>query len=191
MELEELKDEWQKYNRTLSDKSGGSHRITIRKKSWFIRNKIAISGVACIATALLLFVLLLIHIMGSKNEMNFAIIICCSIIGLYAFVKGIFTLLYFRTINKIDNGVYKFMHNNLRNQLFFVYEQMLWLWVLLPCVLTFFPIIFVQNTPIQEGFYRIYLISVGIIYLIIVFVFSRIVCRKRRKILSEINHIER
>ncbi|MDD3645033.1 MAG: hypothetical protein PHR19_05845, partial [Bacteroidales bacterium] len=42
-------------------------------------------------------------------------IICCSIIGIYTFVKGIFTLLYFGAINKTDNEVHQFMLKNLKN----------------------------------------------------------------------------
>lgn len=186
MELDELKEGWQKYNERINNQSNGFNRIIVRKKSWIVQNKIALNGIICIAAALLLFILLFRHISRIEIERNLAMIICCSIIGIYTFVKGIFTLLYFRAINKTDNEVHQFMLKNLNNQLFFVYEQMLWLWGLLPSILLLLPVIIVQFIPVQEGFYRVYFISIGIIYLTTVLVFSGILCKKRKKIISEI-----
>ncbi len=189
MELEELKDVWQKYNSRMGDNTSGFDNISVQKKSWVVRNKIAISGGGCIVIALLLFVLLLVHIIGSKEKTNLVVIICCSVLGMYAFVKGVFTLLYDRTINKTDNEVNKFMLDNLKNQLYFVYEQMLWLWILLPFVLLVLPLVVGQSTPIQESFFMGYYILVGVLYLILVVVFSKMLCRKKRKLLSEINQL--
>ena len=99
MELDELKEGWQKYNERISDQSNGFNRIIVRKKSWIVQNKIALNGIICIAAALLFFILLFRHISRTEIERNLAMIICCSIIGIYTFVKGIFTLLYFGAIN--------------------------------------------------------------------------------------------
>ncbi|MDD3152000.1 MAG: hypothetical protein PHE45_03740 [Bacteroidales bacterium] len=82
------------------------------------------------------------------------------------------------------------IHTRLINQLYFVYERMFWLWILLPLVLIALPFIAVNWIIMPEGTAITYCMTAGIIYLTTLIVLSKWLWKKRKAIISRIKDIE-
>ncbi|HPW67464.1 MAG TPA: hypothetical protein PLY32_06200 [Salinivirgaceae bacterium] len=189
MEIDELKSAWQKKNKKLDSRGDDCCVIVFEHKSWFVRNRIAIEGLLCIIVSLFLIAMLAIQNFNFVNKSTMFIYISWFIIAIYMLVKGVFTLLFFIKSCKFDMATSKFLQINLKNQLYFVYEKMIWLWFILPLIIVVFPFLAIKHVDIQEDTILIYSIAIGILYLIALLVFSKSLWQKRRKLLSEIREI--
>ncbi len=189
MEIEELKSAWQKKNKNLDNKSNDYNVILLDHKSWFIRNRIAIEGLLCIILSLFLMVMLIIQNFNLENYSTIIIYTFWLIIAIYTLVKGIFTLLFFIKSCNLNTATSKFIQINLKNRLYLVYEKMIWLWFILPITIAILPFVVVNLMTIRENTILIYTITVGILYLIVLLVFSKSLWQKKRIILARIREI--
>ncbi len=189
MELEELKSKWKKYNAKPHNKNE-KNLIIITHKSWMRRNIIAIEGILSIIISVFLIFMLIAQKTDSINNKNLIIYICWLIISIYTLVKGIYTLLFFIDISKIDMESSNFLLNHLKNQLYFVYEKLTWLWFLIPLTIISLPFFITKFIMIPQGTILIYSLIVSILYLITLLVFSKVLWQKKQKIILEIKKIE-
>lgn len=191
MELEELKSAYQKSNQTLNNNTSLNSRI-IYSKCWLLRHKNAIEGTICIITSIIILIFVFGKIQKSDiiSLNNLIVGIVAGIIALYAFTKGVFTILFHIKEKQWEYSVNYMIHTRLINQLYFVYERMFWLWILLPLVLIALPFIAVNWITIQEGTTITYCMTAGIIYLTTLIVFSKRLWEKRQAIIFKIKDIE-
>ena len=95
-----------------------------------------ISGCASLLAGVLLLAVLVLEakeaiITGS----NLTVWIAALIISLYCLTKGVFTLFFYRKERRFEASVHQYAILSVHNQLFFLYERMLWLWLLLPILI--------------------------------------------------------
>ncbi len=190
MELEELKSKWKKYNTETYNNEDAGNLIIITHKSWIKRNIVALEGILSVIVSISLIFTLFkqkTDLIGSKNLI---IHICWFIISIYTLVKGIYTLIFFIDINKLDMESSKFLRNNLKNQLYFVYEKLTWLWFLIPIIIITLPFIVKQFLIISQKTIIIYSLIISVFYLITLLIFSKILLKKKHNIISKIKKIE-
>ncbi len=187
MELEELKSKWKKYNIQPHDKN---NFIIIPQKSWIQRNIIAVEGVLSIIVAVFLIFMLIVQKTDVVDTKNLIIYICWFIISIYTLVKGIYTIFFFINMSKLDMESSKFLRNSLKNQLYFVYEKLTWLWLLIPLIIITIPFFIAKFITTPQGTLFVYSLIVSILYLITLLVFSKILWQKKQEIISEMKKIE-
>ncbi|MGI6718068.1 MAG: hypothetical protein ACOX4D_02805 [Bacteroidales bacterium] len=190
MDIEELKSAWQKKNKELEDNNNDYNIILLNHKSWFKRNRVAIEGILCIILSLFLIVMLFIQNFNFINLSTLFLYASWFIIAIYTLIKGIFSILFFIKSCKLSTETSKFILIHLKNQLYLVYEKMIWLWLLLPLIIIIFPFIILKFFTLRKDTILIYAISTGICYLIALLVFSKSLWNKRKRILTKIQEID-
>lgn len=154
------------------------------------RHKNGISGCVCVFAGLLL---LLALILKSKEafitEGNLTVWITLLIITLYCLTKGIFTLFFYRKERHYEVSVHQFAVLSVHNQLFFLYERMLWLWLLLPILIGTIPTIIFLLSAEDIGT-TIYWSVSAIVYVTMLLVCSRPLLRKYRKLRKELEEMQ-
>ena len=192
MEVEELKSIYQKSNKELDNKNIEFNSGIIHSKCWFLKHRNAIEGTICIITSIIILIFVFGKIQKSDIISLNTLIVCIAggIIALYPFTKGVFTILFHFKEKQWEYSVNYMIHTRLINQLYFVYERMFWLWILLPLVLIALPFIAVNWIIMPEGTAITYCMTAGIIYLTTLIVLSKWLWKKRKAIISRIKDIE-
>ncbi|PID93858.1 MAG: hypothetical protein CSA95_05175 [Bacteroidetes bacterium] len=190
MELEELRSAWQKNNGPSPNEGETTPPVAAPKKSWFIRNRNAIDGILCIVIALFLLYLLTTHPFNLLDKKIILTHLCGFLIAIYTLVKGVYTLLFFAAMRKWATASSRFLQIHLKNQLYFIYERITWLWLLSPLIIIAFPFVVMKAFTVAKETLILYGVTTGMLYLIALVVFSRTLWRKRQKLLSEINAME-
>ena len=109
-------------------------------RSWFKQHKNGISGVVCLVVAILLPTLMVLQLKQILlTPYNFGIVTVIMVLSLYCLVKGIFTLLFQSKESEFGTSVHQYLITNSYNRLYFVYERMVWLWILFPVLLATLP----------------------------------------------------
>lgn len=109
-------------------------------RSWFEQRKNGISGVVCLVVAILLPALMVLQLRQILlTPYNFGIVTVIMVLSLYCLVKGIFTLLFQSKETEFGTSVHQYLITNSYNRLYFVYERMVWLWILFPVLLATLP----------------------------------------------------
>lgn len=165
----------------------GQNVVLPRRNGWFSRHKNGLSGVACLAAALVL----LVSIVGrmrlhplSADELfvGFA----ATVIALYCLLKGVFTLVFQAKTNAFDVSVHQFMIADAYNRLYFVYERMVWLWVLLPTLLAVVPEVFGMTGATRI----VYAFAALAAFIVLLLAFSWLLARKRKRLKREIEQLK-
>ncbi len=151
---------------------------------WFKKHKNGVNGTICICVALVLLVSLAVlkSKMASSNPM---LPLSVIIIAVYAFVRGVFTIVFDFRENNFGVPVYQNIRIALYNQLFFVYERMLWIWFILPVIIVGV-LVFIEDLEMRKWV----VIMVGSIELLLLALFSKRLLQKHRKLRNKINRIE-
>ncbi len=187
-ELNELKIIWQKVNAQQTDYIPDDIRFVFSRKGWFVQNRIALEGIACIAVSLAVATTLAVNFHSFKDmPLTFMYGI---IVSVYVLVKGLLTLFFFNSKRKLDYSVNMFRLSQLKNKLFFVYEHMLWLWFLTPGILAVLPFVLAECRKMPEHTLLLYCVCSGLLYLFALCLFSRPLVRKRRRLKAEIEEIK-
>ena len=154
------------------------------------RHKNGISGCACLLAGVLLLAVLVLEakeaiITGS----NLTVWIAALIISLYCLTKGVFTLFFYRKERRFEASVHQYAILSVHNQLFFLYERMLWLWLLLPILIGTAPtvIYLLSGQNIGTTAYRL---TSAILYVTLLLVCSRPLFRKYRRLRKELEEIQ-
>ncbi len=187
-ELNELKIIWQKANAQQTEYKPDDFRFAFSRKGWFIQNKFALDGIACIAVSLTVVTTLVVNC-SSFNDIPL-LFMFGIIASVYVFVKGLLTLLFFNTKRKLDYTVNRFRLSQLKNSLFFVYERMLWLWFLTPAILVLLPLVLAEYKKMPEHTLLLYCVCSGLLYLFALCLFSKPLLRRRRSLKAEIEEIK-
>ena len=187
-ELNELKIIWQKVNAQQTEYIPDDLRFVFSRKGWFVQNRIALEGIACIAVSLAVATTLVVNC-SSFNDMPL-LFMFGIIASVYVFVKGLLTLFFFNTKRKLDCTVNRFRLSQLKNKLFFVYEHMLWLWFLTPAILVALPLVLAENNKMPEHTLWLYCVCSGLLYLFALCLFSKTLLRERRSLKAEIEEIK-
>ena len=109
------------------------------------------------------------------------IVVITVIIAIFCLVKGIFTLLFYFKEKKYDVSVNKFIIQELYNQLYFIYERLFWLWLMIPLILLVLPFI-------CANILRFYLFLIPIVVIVEISL-SRKIIKRYTNIKREINLI--
>lgn len=156
--------------------------ISLARRSFLYKNKNAISGIMCILLFIILSVVLLTRISSLQFVMRDIIIVVITvIIAIFCLVKGIFTLLFYFKEKKYDVSVNKFIIQELYNQLYFIYERLFWLWLMIPLILLVLPFI-------CASILRFYLFLIPIVVIVEISL-SRKIIKRYTNIKREINMI--
>ena len=149
-----------------------------------------ISGCASLLAGVLLLAVLVLEakeaiITGS----NLTVWIAALIISLYCLTKGIFTLFFYFKERRFEASVHQYAILSIHNQLFFLYERMLWLWLLLPILIGTVPtvIYLLSGQNIGTTAYRL---TSAILYVTLLLVCSRPLFRKYRRLRKELEEIQ-
>lgn len=149
-----------------------------------------ISGCASLLAGVLLLAVLVLEtkeaiITGS----NLTVWIAALIISLYCLTKGVFTLFFYRKERRFEASVHQYAILSVHNQLFFLYERMLWLWLLLPILIGTAPtvIYLLSGQNIGTTAYRL---TSAILYVTLLLVCSRPLFRKYRRLRKELEEIQ-
>ena len=148
---------------------------------WLKKHRNGVNGAICIAVALFLLVSLVIYGIRENGTISGVTIL----IAMYAFTRGLFTMVLGFKENDLGLSVYKHVRIELYNKLFFVYERMLWIWVLLP-VITICSWFVVGN---EEG-RKWCVVVMGLISMVLILVFTKPLIRKKRGLHKRIKEIE-
>ena len=152
---------------------------------WMKQYRNCIDGALCVAASLFLVVSL--AFLGNDAISNYCLVSgLVVVIALYALVRGVFTLAFGLKENDLGLSVYQHIRVELYNQLFYVYEKMLWLWMMLPLLIVASTFVF---SKYLEGIKWIYVV-IGIVYVVLLAVFSKTLIRKRRHLRKRIKEIE-
>ena len=148
---------------------------------WLNDHKKGVSGMICIAVAVVLLVSLV----------SFGWSVCVASVGavflaVYAFVRGAFTIVFDLKENNLGEPVYQRVLIDLYNQLFFVYEKMLWVWALLP-IIVIGCLLFIEDLVARKWI----VVVIGSISIVLIAVFSKQLIRKRRYLCKRIKDIEK
>lgn len=187
-ELNELKAAWQRLNTRQAEKHPEDFNFVFSRKSWFLQNRTALEGIACVSVSLIGATFVALNV-SSFNDMPLSFIFGI-VLFVYVFVKGLFTLFFFNTKRQLDYTVNRFRLCQLKNKLFFVYERMLWLWFLTPALLIILPMVLAEYKKMPEDTRLLYCVCFGILYLLALCLFSRPLLRKRRSLKAEIEEIK-
>lgn len=154
----------------------------LARKSFLYKNKNVISGIMCIISSIILSIIILTRISCLQFVMrDIVIVVITVIITIFCLVKGVFTLLFYFKEKKYDVSVNKFIIQELYNQLYFIYERLFWLWIMLPLILLVLPFI-CANTL------RFYLLLIPIIVIVEISLSKKII-KRYTNIKREINLI--
>lgn len=155
------------------------------QRSWFKQRKNGISGIVCLVVAIMLPILMALQLKQiALTPYNFGIATVIIVLSLYCFVKGIFTLLFQSKETEFGTSVYHYLITNAYNRLYFVYERMVWLWILLPILLAILPSIIGLN---NSATYWIIAVS---LYIVALLSFGRPQWRKMKQLKEEINQLD-
>ncbi len=187
-ELNELKIIWQKVNAEQTEYIPDDFRFVFSRKGWFVQNRLALDGIACIAVSLTVATTLVVNIHSFKDmPLSF---IFGIIISVYVLVKGLLTVFFFNSKRKLDYSVNRFRLDQLKNKLFFIYERMLWLWFLSPALIVVLPLLLAEYKKMPGPTLLLYCVCSGILYLFALCLFSKPLVRKRRCLKAEIEEIK-
>ena len=141
------------------------------------------------AGVLLLAVLVLETKEAIITGSNLTVWIAALIISLYCLTKGVFTLFFYRKERRFEASVHQYAILSVHNQLFFLYERMLWLWLLLPILIGTAPtvIYLLSGQNIGTTAYRL---TSAILYVTLLLVCSRPLFRKYRRLRKELEEIQ-
>lgn len=151
---------------------------------WLKKHKNGLNGAICIVVAIVLLVSMMIY-GGRWTSNNDAVSVVTILIALYAFTRGVFTVVLDYRENDLGLSVYRHVCMELYNQLLFVYERMFWIWVLLP-VLTACCWLIVENEETRKWMVAV----MGTISIASLAVFTKPLIRKRRYLRKRIKKIE-
>lgn len=154
-------------------------------RSWFKQYKNGISGVVCLVVAILLSTLMVLQLKQILlTPYNFGIVTVIMVLSLYCLVKGIFTLLFQSKETEFGTSVHQYLITNSYNRLYFVYERMVWLWILFPVLLATLPsFIGLKNSMTY------WIIAVSL-YIVALLSFGRPQWRKMKQLKEEINQLD-
>jgi hypothetical protein len=154
-------------------------------RSWFKQHKNGISGVVCLVVAILLPTLMVLQLKQILlTPYNFGIVTVIMVLSLYCLVKGIFTLLFQSKETEFGTSVHQYLIINSYNRLYFVYERMVWLWILFPVLLATLPsFIGLKNSMTY------WIIAVSL-YIVALLSFGRPQWRKMKQLKEEINQLD-
>lgn len=157
-----------------------------KRKGWLARHVNAVSGVACLVVALVLLVSWVGRMGQPSLSFNESLVrLAVLIIALYCFVKGVFTLAFHLKENKFDISVHQFLIKEAYNRRYFVYEKLVWLWVLLPALLVVVPALFGIAADDQKCYW---FVAVAV-FIVLALVFSPSLVRKLKQLKQEINQL--
>lgn len=115
---------------------------------------------------------------------NFGIVTVIMVLSLYCLVKGIFTLLFQSKETEFGTSVHQYLITNSYNRLYFVYERMVWLWILFPVLLATLPsFIGLKNSMTY------WIIAVSL-YIVALLSFGRPQWHKMKQLKEEINQLD-
>jgi hypothetical protein len=159
--------------------------FSLPQRSWFKRHKNGISGIVCLVVAILLPTLMVLQLKQILlTPYNFGIVTVIMVLSLYCLVKGIFTLLFQSKETEFGTSVHQYLITNSYNRLYFVYERMVWLWILLPVLLITLPSIIGLNKSAT------YWIIAASLYIVSLLSFGRPQWRKMKQLKEEINQLD-
>ena len=170
----------------IKAEAGSDFSISLPKRSWFKQHRNGISGVVCLAVAVLLPTLLMLQMKQlAFTSYNLGVITYTVVFTLYCLVKGIFTLLFQAKETEFGTSVHQYLITNAYNRLYFVYEKMVWLWFLAPVLLATFPSFLGLNGNMT------YWIIASIVYLVALVSFSRPLWRRMKQLKEEIHQLNK
>ena len=168
----------------IKTETGYDFSIRLPQKTWFKQHRNGISGIVCLAVAVLLPTLLVLQMKQiTLTPYNLGIITFTVVLAWYCLLKGIFTLLYQAKESEYGTSVHQYLITNAYNRLFFVYERMVWLWFLTPVLLATLPSFLGLNNSIA------YWSIAFVIYIVALLSFSRPLWRKMKRIKAEIKQL--
>ncbi len=149
-----------------------------------------ISGCASLLAGVLLLAVLVLEakeaiITGS----NLTVWIAALIISLYCLTKGVFTLFFYRKERRFEISVHQYAILVIHNQLFFLYERMLWLWLLLPVLIGTMPAIMSLLNGQNIGT-TVYWFASAVVYVTVLLVCNPLLFRKYRRLRKELEEIQ-
>ena len=155
------------------------------QRSWFKQYKNEISGIVCLVVAIMLPILMALQLNQILlTPYNFGIVTFIIVLSLYCLMKGIFTLLYQSKETEFGASVHQYLITNVYNRLYFVYERMVWLWILLPVLLVTLPsFIGIKNS-------MTYWIIATSLYIVALLSFGRPQWHKMKQLKEEINQLD-
>ena len=160
--------------------------FSLPTRSWLKQHRNGISGIVCLAVAVLLPTLLVTQMKQiALTPHNLGVITFTVVLAWYCLVKGIFTLLFQAKETEFGTSVHQYLITNAYNRLYFVYEKMVWLWFLAPVLLATFPSFLGLNGNMT------YWIIASIVYLLALVSFSRPLWRKMKQLKEEINQLNK
>lgn len=151
---------------------------------WLKKHRNSVNGAICIVIALVLLVSLVIY--GCRGNVNDGVVsVVTMLIAMYAFTRGLFTIVLSFKEKDLGLSVFRYVRIELYNQLFFVYERMLWVWFLLPMI-TVCSWFVVEN----EEWRKLGVVVMGSISILLIAVFTQPLIRKKRCLRKRIKEIE-
>ena len=149
-----------------------------------------ISGCASLLAGVLLLAVLVLE---TKEAIitgnNLTVWIASLIIALYSLSKGVFTLLFYRKERRFEISVHQYAILVVHNQLFFLYERMLWLWLLLPVLIGTMPAIISLLNGQNIGT-TVYWFASVVVYVTLLLVCNPLLFRKYRRLRKELEEIQ-
>ena len=168
----------------IKAETGYDFSITFPKRSWLKQHRNGISGIVCLAVAVLLLTLLVLQMKQIVlSPYNLGIITFTVVLAWYCLVKGIFTLLFQTKETKFGTSVHQYLITSAYNRLYFVYEKMVWLWILLPILLATLPSFLGWNDS------KAYWIIAASLYIVALLSFSRPLWRRMKHLRKEIKQL--
>lgn len=159
----------------------------LKQKSWLARHVNAVSGVACLVVAIVLFVVWIGHMKEpSLSFYETSVRIAVLVIALYCLLKGVFTLVFHAKTSAFEAPVHQFAITEAYNRLYFVYERMVWLWVLAPALLAVVPALFGMTGGARKTYAFVALAA----FVVLLLAFGRPLARKRRQLKREIMQLK-
>ena len=151
---------------------------------WTKRHKNGMNGAICIAVSLVLMVSLAV-MRGKVTLGNSLVSSIAIIIAVYAFARGIFTIVFDYKENELGTVVYQHVLVELYNQLLFVYERMLWIWVILPIIIIGC-LVFIEDLETRKWM----VVVLGALFVALSALFSKGLLHKRKQLRNRIKEIE-
>lgn len=154
------------------------------KITWFKLHRNGISGIVCLAVAVLLPTLMLSEMKQiAMTPHNLSVAIITILLALYCLTKGIFTLLFQAKETEFGTSVHQYLITSAYNRLYFVYEKLVWLWVLPPILLATLPSFLGWNDS------KVYWIIAVSLYIVALLSFSRPLWCKMKRLKEEIQQL--
>lgn len=162
-----------------------------KRGRWIGRHKNAVSGMVCILASIILAVGLFSELGTRDFDINkWLIFIGVMVLGLYLLVKGVSTLLFHRKESEFGQSVCSRLLVELQNQLFFVYERLFWVWVLLPLLMITVPFLIKGQMGgdfvIPFGYWAV----AGVMIVLSSLLFGRPLLLKKRKLKKKIGQLK-